>query len=93
MQPEPGSLSQLEPEAWQPWTKPFCISQECSDLTVAFLSWLGFMLSRREGKLDQSSVSVPSGLPGHVLRYSVFPPCPSATAVAWNYGSGSVPCG
>lgn len=46
-----GSLSQLQPVAWQPWTKTFCISQECTDLTVAFLYWLGFMLNRREGEL------------------------------------------
>lgn len=91
MQPELGSLSQLEPEAWQPWTKTFCISQECGDLTVAFLYWLGFMLSRREGAL---------GLQFCVCafrtawsRTSVFQnPAPlqasPSTTVAWNYGSG-----
>jgi hypothetical protein len=71
VQPEPGSLSQLQAVAWQPWTKTFCISQECTDLAVAFLYWLAFMLSRREGELVWSSVSVPAELPGHVLHTSL----------------------
>lgn len=45
------SLSQREPEAWQAWTKMLFIPQECSDLTVTFLCWLGDMLSRRERDL------------------------------------------
>ena len=37
-----------EQEAWQEWTKMLFIPQECSDLTMAFLCRLGFVLSRRD---------------------------------------------
>lgn len=90
MQPEPGSLSQLEPEAWQPWTKTFCISQECGDLTVAFLSWLGFMLSRREGELGPELCACAFRTAWSRTSVLHTPPSPLTTAVAWNYGYGSV---
>lgn len=49
MKPELGSLSQLWPVAWQPWTKTFCIGQECTDLTVAFLSLLAWVYVKQKG--------------------------------------------